>query len=84
MKTNILKAISDETRLALLLELASFEQCACTLPSRVKRPQPLVSQHLRVLLQSGLVEVRKDGSKRLYSITSLGKRIIEDINRWRI
>src|SRR4029453_10148957 len=31
-------------------------------------PQPAVSQHLRVLRESGFATVRADGSRRLYSV----------------
>ena len=34
--------------------------------------RPAVSQHLRSLLDANLVEVRADGTKRIYSINSVG------------
>jgi len=41
--------------------------------------QPAVSQHLRVLRESGFVEVRVDGSRRLYSLRSAPLR---DVDVW--
>jgi DNA-binding transcriptional ArsR family regulator len=34
--------------------------------------QPVVSRHLKILRDSGLVRCRKDGNKRLYSVTDSG------------
>ncbi len=62
-----LRAVADPTRRAILRlvrdqELASGE-IASHFPS-ISRPA--VSQHLRVLTDSGLVEVRPDGNRRMY------------------
>ncbi|MEM4335848.1 MAG: metalloregulator ArsR/SmtB family transcription factor [Candidatus Anstonellales archaeon] len=82
MKTKIIKAISDGTRLGLLGIIRKKEICACELPHFVKVTQPAVSQHLKVLLKAGLVKVRKKGTKRLYSLSPLGRRVIKDISGW--
>lgn len=39
--------------------------------------QPTISQHLRVLKEAGLVRVRPDAQRRLYSIDVKGFRPIE-------
>ena len=41
--------------------------------------QPAVSQHLRVLRESGLVEVRVDGQRRLYAIDGEG---LQRVDAW--
>lgn len=82
MKVDILKALADPSRLALLQALRKCELCACVLPRIVKKTQPTVSSHLKVLHTAGLVEMRKDGAKRLYSISPLGKKVIEQVGRW--
>jgi ArsR family transcriptional regulator len=82
MNTPIIKAIADETRLRILVQIAKGELCACKIPAIVKKTQPAVSQHLKVLLGAGLVAMRKDGVKRLYSLSKTGKRVLEDISRW--
>ena len=41
--------------------------------------QSAVSQHLRVLRDSGFASVRKDGAKRCYSINPSG---FEDVEAW--
>lgn len=62
-----LRAMADPTRRAILRlvrdgELAAGE-IAGHFPSMTR---PAVSQHLRVLTDSGLVDVRADGNRRLY------------------
>ena len=80
-KTKTLKAVSDPTRLSLLQRIAKGEFCACGLRCPGKS-QPAVSQHLSKLLCAGLVKVRCNGSKRIYSITEKARRILHDISEW--
>jgi ArsR family transcriptional regulator len=82
MNTNVLKAIADETRLELLREISKGEICACKLPVVVKKIQPAVSQHLKVLFEAGLVHKRKEGAKRIYSLSRAGAKVLSDISRW--
>ena len=78
----IAKAIADQTRLKLLEKINQCEICACELPKFVGTSQPAVSQHLKVLLDNGLVSMRKTGVKRLYSVSDKGKGILRDISKW--
>ena len=82
MSAKIIKAIADKTRFKLLKRISQGEICACNLPGYVGTSQPAVSQHLKVLLDAGLVTMRKNGVKRLYSISEKGKGILADISRW--
>ena len=77
-----LAAVSDETRLSILLRLRKGEMCACEIPALVGVSQPAVSQHLAVLLCTKLVNVRVAGRMRLYSLSAKGKRVIDDIENW--
>jgi len=63
-----LKALADENRLAIINLLSKGEMCVCRIWSALALPQNLVSHHLRVLKQAGLVTSRKDGLKVHYSI----------------
>jgi len=67
-EVRILKALADETRLNLVLQLAKGEQCACTLVPKVGRAQPTVSQHLKILSEAGVLSQRREGRNILYSI----------------
>lgn len=82
MNVYILKALADPSRLSLLKALSRCELCACVLPRIVKKTQPTVSSHLKVLNKAGLVRMRKDGVKRLYSLSPLGKKVLGQISRW--
>jgi len=81
-KNTILKALSDGTRLKLFEKVARKEICACKLPCCVGTSQPAVSQHLKTLLKAGLVKMRKHGTKRLYSVSAKGKRVLRDVSGW--
>lgn len=79
---DILRALADETRFRILTRLEKGEICACKLPELTGKSQPNVSQHLRALLDAGLVEVKEEGTKRIYSLSKKGRNILSDISRW--
>lgn len=63
-----LQALSDPHRLTILGLLAEGERPAGALARALPISQPAVSKHLGVLRQAGLVRVRKDAQRRLYSL----------------
>ena len=79
----LLRALADPTRWRMLGLIRSGEICACVLPARVRVSQPAVSQHLAVLLSAGLVSLRADGRKRLYSLSPRGRRVLESVEGWK-
>ena len=78
LKAKIFNALSDPTRLEILEFLRTDEKCVCEIIPHVGLIQPVVSRHLKILKDCGLVRDRKDGNKRLYSITD--RRIFEIID----
>lgn len=68
-KTKVFKALSDPVRLEILEFLRDGEKCVCEIIPHVGTLQPVVSRHLKILKDCGLVKCRKDGNRRLYSIT---------------
>jgi len=68
----LFRALSDPTRLRLLLLLREGEICVCHLVSTLELSQPLISKHLSALRQAGLVNSRKDGLWRHYSLAEAG------------
>ena len=82
MKADILKALADPSRFSLLQVLGKCELCACVLPDLVKKTQPTVSSHLKVLHKAGLVNMRKDGVKRLYSLSPVGQKVLGQVSAW--
>ena len=55
------RALGDGTRLRVLEILADGERCVCELTDRLGISQPLLSHHLRVLREEGLVAGRREG-----------------------
>lgn len=68
-KAKLFKALSDPIRLEILEFLRDGEKCVCEIVPHVNLIQPVVSRHLKILKESGIVKFRKDGNKRLYSLT---------------
>ena len=55
-----LKALADETRLRIFALLTRQELCVCEIEDVLNLSQSLVSNHLAVLRQAGLVRARRD------------------------
>lgn len=64
----ITKALSDETRLRLLMALRGGELCLCQLIDLLELAPSTVSKHMALLQQAGLVERRKDGRWHFYRL----------------
>ena len=62
------RALGDETRLRIIEQLASGERSVSDLMVRLDLGQSLMSHHLRILRESGLVSDRRDGRWIHYSI----------------
>lgn len=69
-KIKLLRAMGDETRIKILQYLLNGEKCACTIVPFIGKAQPTVSQHLKILVEAGILDVRRDGTKMLYKIKS--------------
>jgi ArsR family transcriptional regulator len=80
-KAKVFNALSDPVRLEILEFLRGGERCVCEIVPHVGTIQPLVSRHLKILKDCGLVKHRKDGNRRLYSITDpVIFKIIDSVN----
>jgi len=65
-----LKVLGHPMRLKLLCKIAREEEpCVSELWTCLGQPQPVVSQHLAVLKEKGIVQSEVQGNKRIYSIT---------------
>lgn len=62
------KALGDETRLAIVAILRDGECCVCELNDALEVSQPLLSFHLRVLKEAGLITDRREGRWVYYSL----------------
>jgi DNA-binding transcriptional ArsR family regulator len=65
--------------LDLLSSTAGGERSVNELVSLLDLAQPLVSKHLRVLREVGLVDVRDDGRQRMYRLNG---RPLQSIHEW--
>lgn len=73
-----MKALTDPTRLALLLALRSGEPCCvCDLGWIVGRDEKLVSHHVRLLKSLGVVRSRRDGRMVMYELTEAGSALVD-------
>lgn len=70
MKTasKILKSISDEQRLRILMLIATKELSVCQIMGIVEISQPLISRNLSILSEAGFLEERKDGKLKFFRI----------------
>jgi len=71
----IFKAFCDDTRLMVLELLQDGEKCACVLLEKVNVKQPTLSHHMKILVESGIVNARKEGKWMYYSINEENGRV---------
>jgi len=72
-------AIADANRRYLLEELRRGEKTVNQLAAGLPVSRPAVSQHLKVLLDAGLVSARAEGTKRFYAVDAAG---FTHLNLW--
>jgi DNA-binding transcriptional ArsR family regulator len=64
-----LKAVGHPIRMRLLCLISREEDpCVSDLWQCLKQPQPVVSQHLAILKENGIVEAEVQKTRRVYSI----------------
>ena len=72
-----LKALSDETRVRILLLLEHEEACVCELMDLFKMTQPRISHHLIMLREVGFLRSERRGKWNFYT---LAHRTADGIN----
>ena len=63
-----LRALADESRRTMLERLSRGPVTVTELAALLPIARPGVSRHLRVLREAGLVEVRQEAQRRIYSL----------------
>ena len=63
-----IQAMSNPIRFAILNLVSEGEMGAGEIAARFDTTRPAVSQHLRILCHAGLLEERRLGARRLYSL----------------
>ena len=71
--------LADPTRRRIIEALAHGECPVSTLVEKLEMSQPAVSKHLRVLRESGLADVRREGQKRIYR---LDPEPLKEVDEW--
>src|SRR3954467_13301025 len=64
----VFEAIAQPTRRQILRMLAGGELGATEIASKFAVTQPAISQHLKILRDAGLVNERREGTRRLQSV----------------
>ncbi|HEY1387460.1 MAG TPA: metalloregulator ArsR/SmtB family transcription factor [Ktedonobacterales bacterium] len=75
----VLRALADESRRTVLEILADGPATAGELAALLPIARPGVSRHLRVLREAGLVEVRQEAQRRVYSLRA---EPLAEVDEW--
>ena len=71
-QAKVFKAFCDENRLQILELLRGGEKCACILLEKLDLGQSGLSYHMKILVESGVVESRQEGKWTHYKISEKG------------
>jgi ArsR family transcriptional regulator len=77
----IFKALSDETRLRILLLLFTGELCVCEAMAVLDLPQSTVSRHLAYLRNAGWVLGRRQGIWMYYRLNDDGHPLRQQLRQ---
>jgi DNA-binding transcriptional ArsR family regulator len=64
----LLRALAAPVRIAIVLQLRESQRCVHELVDALSVPQPLVSQHLKILKAAGVVTGVRSGREVLYRL----------------
>jgi DNA-binding transcriptional ArsR family regulator len=76
---NLFHALGEPTRFHIIEAMKSGECAVGDIVARMDIQQSGVSRHLRILTEAGIVQMRPDGQKRLYS---LRKEAFDQLDAW--
>ncbi|CAO1610307.1 ArsR/SmtB family transcription factor [Brochothrix thermosphacta] len=77
--TQLFKALSDPTRLKILLQIAQGEIAVNDIALAIDAKQSTVSHQLRLLKQANLVKTRREGTTIFYTVDDI--HVIEILNQ---
>ena len=75
------KALSNPVRLQIVELVLDGEMCQCDIFPAIGHSQSTVSSYLSQLVRSGILKVKRDGTRKLYSISDPGILKALDIMR---
>jgi DNA-binding transcriptional ArsR family regulator len=75
--TDVMKALSDPTRWEIIRQMATTNELPCAaLESILTLSKPTISYHTKILVNAGLISVRKAGRNFFYS---LNREVIDEL-----
>lgn len=74
-----LKVLAEPKRLQIMHTLMEGVQCNCELGDALSMPPNLISHHLRILREAGLVEVERDALDARWVYYSVNTRTLAEI-----
>lgn len=69
MPSNLFSALGDDVRIQILAMLQRQPQYAGQIVERFDLSGATINHHLGILVKAGLIQCRKDGRRREYSVT---------------
>ena len=75
-----LKVLAEPNRLLIFHFLMEGVQCNCELGDGLQMAPNLISHHLRVLREAGLVDVERDAVDARWMYYSINRKALEDLN----
>lgn len=78
LHAEICAGLADPTRILILYELSQSARNVTELSTNLNLPQPLVSRHLKVLRERGMVHARRQGTVMLYDLADI--RLIQALD----
>jgi len=78
----VLKALAEPNRLRIFAELMNGDTCNCELVERLALPANLLSHHLKVLSEAGLVNARRDRLDGRWVYYSVDRDAAARWHRW--
>lgn len=79
-----MKALGDETRLALMQNVAASRcdngACICDLTPQTNLAQSTVSHHMKLLVEAGLLTRTQEGKWAFYDLTPSGLAMLDALN----
>src|SRR5574339_1088925 len=78
LHAEICAGLADPNRILILYELSQSPRNVTELSTNLKMPQPLVSRHLKVLRERGMVTAERHGTVVEYSLAD--RRLIQSLD----
>ena len=76
-----LKVLAEPNRLLIFHYIMEGVQCNCELGSNLEMAPNLISHHLRVLREAGLIEVERDAADARWMYYSINHQALEQLNQ---